>query len=55
MSRDSYSQPCPTCGAGVDEPCTVRYSKRRRAHYTHADRKRAIAIAARSATESTSR
>ncbi len=50
MSRRvaSYSAPCPSCGAVAGEPCLVAgWTKKRRAHYTHAPRKRAIAAAVR--------
>lgn len=40
----SYMAACPTCGAVTGEPCTVRsWPRPRRAHYTHAPRKRLVA------------
>lgn len=45
MSRfvRAYSVACPYCGMGAGYPCSVSALGFRRAHYTHAARKRLVA------------
>ena len=44
-SVKSYSVPCPYCGVLAGQPCRKGLWQMQRAHYTHAARKRAVALA----------